>query len=148
MKKVSVAQALLKRYHDPKAKGSLGGIQRFAKAWGVPLKVAQNLLKRDLAYTLHKPRRCRFPTVPVVVGGLDDQWVADLVEVQSLAKYNRGIRYLLTVVDVLSKFAWVHPLKDKTGAKVVEAFEEIVSQGRQPNRLQTDKGKEFYNRSF
>ena len=148
VKKVSVAQALLKRYHDPKAKGSLGGIQRFAKAWGVPLKVAQNLLKRDLAYTLHKPRRRRFPTVPVVVGGLDDQWVADLVEVQSLAKYNRGIRYLLTVVDVLSKFAWVHPLKDKTGAKVVEAFEEIVSQGRQPNRLQTDKGKEFYNRSF
>ena len=148
VKKVSVAQALLKRYHDPKAKGSLGGIQRFAKAWGVPLKVAQNLLKRDLAYTLHKPCRRRFPTVPVVVGGLDDQWVADLVEVQSLAKYNRGIRYLLTVVDVLSKFAWVHPLKDKTGAKVVEAIEEIVSQGRQPNRLQTDKGKEFYNRSF
>ena len=109
VKKVSVAQALLKRYHDPKAKGSLGGIQRFAKAWGVPLKVAQNLLKRDLAYTLHKPRRRRFPTVPVVVGGLDDQWVADLVEVQYLAKYNRGIRYLLTVVDVLSKFAWVHP---------------------------------------
>ena len=49
---------------------------------------------------------------------------------------------------MLSKFAWVHPLKDKTGAKVVEAFEEIVSQGRQPNRRQTDKGKEFYNRSF
>ena len=78
-----------------------------------------------------------------MVGGLDDQWVADLVEVQSLAKYNRGIRYLLTVVDVLSKFAWVHPLKDKTGAKVVEAFEEIVSRGRQPNRLQTDKGRNF-----
>jgi len=146
--KVSVAQALLKRYHDPKAKGSLGGVRRFAKAWGVPSKVAQHLLKRDLAYTLHKPRRRRFPTVPVVVGGLDDQWVADLVEVQSLAKYNRGIRYLLTVVDVLSKFAWVRPLKDKTGAKVVEALEDVVSQGRQPNRLQTDKGKEFYNRSL
>lgn len=130
--KVSVAQALLKRYHDPKAKGSLGGVRRFAKAWGVPSQVAQSLLKRDLAYTLHKPRRRRFPTVPVVVGGLDDQWVADL-EVQSLAKYNRGIRYLLTVVDVLSKFAWVRPLKDKTGANVVEALEDVVSRGRQPN---------------
>ena len=67
VKKVSVAQALLKRYHDPKAKGSLGGIQRFAKAWGVPLKVAQNLLKRDLAYTLHKPRRHRFPLHPFIL---------------------------------------------------------------------------------
>ena len=95
VKKVSVADALLKRYHNPSASGSLGGIQRFAKAYGVPLKVAQNLLKKDLAYTLHKPRRRRFPTIPVVVGGLDDQWVADLVEVQSLAKYNRGVRYLI-----------------------------------------------------
>jgi len=112
VKKVSVAQALLKRYHDPKAKGSLGGIERFAKAWGAPTKVVGNLLKRDLAYTLHKPRRRRFPTVPVVVGGLDDQWAANLVEVQSLSKYNRGIRYLLTVVDVLSKFAWRE--RDKT----------------------------------
>ena len=48
---------------------------------------------------VNKPRRRRFPTVAVIVGGLDDQWVADLVEVQPLAKYNRGIRYLLTVLD-------------------------------------------------
>ena len=63
-------------------------------------------------WTTLKPRRRRFPTLPVIVGGLDDQWVADLVEVQPLAKYNRGIRYLLTVLDVLSKYAWVQPLKN------------------------------------
>ena len=107
--KLDVSQSWLTRYHDPRAPGSLGGVQRFAKAHPLPLKKAQRVLERDLAYTLHKPRRRRFPTLPVIVGGLDDQWVADLVEVQSLAKYNRGIRYLLTVVDVLSKFAWVHP---------------------------------------
>jgi len=105
-------------------------------------------LERDLAYTLHKPRRRRFPTLPVIVGGLDDQWVADLVEVQSLAKYNRGIRYLLTVLDVLSKYAWVQPLKAKTGLALVKAFDKILKQGRRPNRLQTDRGKEFYNRTF
>ena len=76
-------------------------MQRFAKAHRLPLKKAQRVLEQDLAYTLHKPRRRRFPTVPVIVGGLDDQWVADLVEVQPLAKYNRGIRYLLTVVGCL-----------------------------------------------
>ena len=82
-----------------------------------------------------------------MVGGLDDQWVADLIEVQPLAKYNKGIRYLLTVIDVLSKYAWVQPLKNKTGPSVVEALETIVDEGRKPVRLQTDKGKEFYNKT-
>ena len=84
-------QSWLSRYHDPHAPGSLGGVQRFAKAHRLPLKQAQRVLEQDLAYTLHKPRRRRFPTVPVIVGGLDDQWVADLVEVQPLAKYNQGL---------------------------------------------------------
>ena len=124
-KKSNVSQEWLSRYHDPSAPGSLGGVQRFAKAHRLPLKKAQRLLEQDVGYTLHKPRRRRFATLPVVVGGLDDQWVADLVEVQRLAKYNRGIRYLLTVVDVLSKYAWVQPLKDKTGVALVRAFEKI-----------------------
>jgi len=119
-KKLHVSQQWLGRYHDPRAPGSLGGVQRFAKAHQIPLKKARRVLERDLAYTLHKPRRRRFPTVPVIVGGLDDQWVADLVEVQPLAKYNRGIRYLLTVLDVLSKYAWVQPLKAKTGVALVK----------------------------
>ena len=148
-KKSNVSQEWLNRYHDPSAPGSLGGVQRFAKAQGLPLKKAQRLLERDVGYTLHKPRRRRFATLPVIVGGLDDQWAADLVEVQRLAKHNRGIRYLLTVVDVLSKYAWVQPLKTKTGVALVKAFEKIVRQGgRHPNRLQTDRGKEFYNRTF
>ena len=143
-KKVDVSQQWLARYHDPRAPGSLGGMQRFARAHKIPLKKAQRVLQQDLAYTLHKPRRRHFPTLPVLVGGLDDQWVADLVEVQPLAKHNRGIRYLLTVLDVLSKYAWVQPLKAKTGV----AFNKILKQGRQPNRLQTDRGTEFYNRTF
>ena len=146
--KGNVSQQWLERYHDPRAPGSLGGVQRFAKAQGLPLKKAQRLLERDVGYTLHKPRRRRFPTLPVIVGGLDDQWVADLVEVQRLAKHNRGIRYLLTVVDALSKYASVEPLKTKTGVALEKAFEKIVRQGRHPNRLQTDRGKEFYNRTF
>ena len=147
--KLDVSQPWLTRYHDLRAPGSLGGVQRFAKAHHLPLKKAQRVLERDLVYTLHKPRRRRFPTLSVIVGGLDDQWVADLVEVQPLAKYNRGLRYLLTVVDVLSKYAWVQPLKAKTGVALVHAFDKIVTQGRRrPNRLQMDRGKEFYNRTF
>jgi len=133
-KKLDVSRAWLSHYHDTRAPGSLGGVQRFARAHRLPLKQVQRVLERDLAYALHKPRRRRFPTVPVIVGGLDDQWVAGLVEVQPLAKYNRGIRYLLTVLDVLSKYAWVQPLKAKTGVALVHAFDKILKQGRrQPN---------------
>ena len=82
MKDHSLSEQWLSRYHDPRAEGSLGGVQRFARAHKILLKRAQRALERDLAYTLHKPRRRRFPTLPVIVGGLDDQWVADLVEVQ------------------------------------------------------------------
>ena len=72
-KKLDVSQQWLAHYHDPRAPGSLGGVQRFARAHQLPLKKAQCVLERDLAYTLHKPRRRCFPTLPVIVGGLDDQ---------------------------------------------------------------------------
>ena len=75
----------------------------------------------------------------------DEQWQADLVEVQPLKRWNGGHRYLLTVIDVLSKYAWVVPVKNKTGTAVTQAFENVLRQGRKPQRLQTDLGKEFYN---
>ena len=53
---------------------------------------------------------------------------------------------MLTVIDVLSKYAWVRPLENKTGDSVVKALEDIIKLGRKPNRLQTDKGRVFYNR--
>ena len=121
---------------------------RFAAAQGISVGRAQRLLENELSYTLHKPRRQRFPTLKVQAEGIDHQWVADLVEMQRLARYNRGVRYLFTVVDVLSKYAWVQPLKAKTGVAMVKAFETILKGRRKPIQLQTDRGKEFYNRPF
>jgi len=85
-----------------------------------------------------------------MVFGIDLQWVAYLIEVINIAKSNRGYRYLLTVVDVFSKYAWVEPVKSKSGQDVTTAFEKILkrSQGRQPQNLQTDDGNEFYNKHF
>ena len=80
---------------------------------------------------------------------MDEQWQADLVDVQALKGENDGFRYLLTVIDILSKYAWVVPLKDKTGKSLVDAFDHIFKEdGRVPERLQTDKGSEFTNRQF
>ena len=117
-------------YETPSLRGSLGGVARLAQAHGVPVSRARAKLQGLLSYTLHKPRRRRFPTLPVVVHGMDDQWVADLVEMQPLKQWNRGMRYLLTVVDGLSKYAWVEPLKAKTGVAVAAAFERILKRAR------------------
>jgi hypothetical protein len=67
-----------------------------------------------VTYTLHKPTRRRFPRRRVVVYGIDYQWKADLVHLTKLSSYNKGFKYLLTCIDVLSRYPWVVPLTDKT----------------------------------
>ena len=136
---------LLSTYTDPRAPGALGGLRRFARAQRLSQAQARDALRKSLAFTLHRPPRRRFKMAPVMVLNIDQQWVADLVEMQRYWRQNRGVRYLLTVIDVLSKYAWVRPIKRKTGAELLTAFESIVFEGRRPQTLQTDKGKEFYN---
>ena len=114
---------LLSVYEDPTVAGSLGGVTRFAKAQKLPVATVREKLEADLGYTLHKLTRRRFRTLPVLVFAINEQWVADLIEVGNIAKSNRGYRYLLTVVDVLSKYAWVEPVKSKTGKDLAAAFE-------------------------
>ena len=67
---------------------------------------------------------------------------------QAFSMENKGIKYLLTVIDIFSKYAWAVPLKNKTGESVTEAFNNIVSEGRTPKNLWVDEGKEFYNKTF
>ena len=67
---------------------------------------------------------------------------------QSLSKYNKGIKYLLCAIDLFSKYAWVVPIKDKKGTSIVNAFQKIISEGRKPNKIWVDQGSEFYNNYF
>lgn len=78
--------------------------------------------------------------------GIDYQWEADLADVQNLSQYNNGIKFLLVIVDVFSRFMWVRPLKDRKTKSVIEAFQDILSGPRRPKVIRTDKGSEFYNR--
>ena len=55
--------------------------------------------------------------------------------VQDVAKGNDGVNYLLVVIDVLSKYLWVRPMKNKTSRSLLEAFDSILSEGRNPDRL-------------
>ena len=64
-------------------------------------------------------------------------------------RYNKGIRFLLCVIDIFSKYAWVVPLKDKKGVSIVTAFQSISKQSnRKLNKIWVDKSSEFYNAYF
>ena len=67
---------------------------------------------------------------------------------ESLSKYNKGIKYLLCTIDLFSKYAWVIPIKDKKGTSIVNAFKKIISEGSKPNKIWVDQGSEFCNQSF
>ena len=68
---------------------------------------------------------------------------------QLISKFNKGFRFLLCVIDIFSKYAWVAPLKDKKGISIVNAFQKILEESkRKPNKLWVDKGDEFYNNCF
>ena len=54
----------------------------------------------------------------------DNIWGADLADMQSLSKYNEGVKYLLCAIDLFSKYARVIPLKDKKGTSIVNAFKK------------------------
>ena len=79
----------------------------------------------------------------------DNIWGADLADMQLLSKYNNGIRFLLCVIGIFSKYAWVVPLKDKKGISIAKAFQIILKQSnRKANKISVDKGFEFYNAYF
>lgn len=154
----TVEEVLHETYYDPKQSGSFGGVDALARAVHKRLEGGQSLkyvrkraedwLKTQDTYTLHKPIRKRFPRNRTVVYGIDDQWQADLVEMREWQSENKNYAYILTCIDVFSKYAWVRPVKRKTSEDVYKAFESIfASSERSPNKLQTDKGKEFLNNS-
>ena len=79
------------------------------------------------------------------MGGIEEQWQMDLADMQPLKQYNDGYRYLLVCIDVFSKYAWTVPIKSKTGPAIVEAFN--LSHFK-PQKIMTDRGTEFFNKSF
>jgi len=102
--------------------------------------------KRQLVNELHAPARRNFPRRRVIVREYDDLWQADLVEMRPYTRFNKGYHYILTIIDVLSKYAWAVPLKTKSGNDVAAVIAKIIRDDeRCPKNLQTDRGKEFYN---
>ena len=139
---------LHRHYYDPKRVGSYGGVAALQRIVPAERNVERWLSTQD-AYTLHKPVRRHFKRRCVVVGGPDQQWQADLVDMSRLKAANDGTTFVLTVIDVFSKRAWCIPLKSKSVASLVAAFRQLlndVNNNTRPTTLQTDKVSEFLNR--
>ena len=101
-----------------------------------------------MAEELHKPVRRTFQKRRVYVKGLDEIWAADLIEMRPFAESNNGVNYLLAVIDIFSKYAWLAPLKNKKGDSVANALQDIFeTSGRKPNKMWVDDGKEFWNKN-
>jgi transposase InsO family protein len=106
-------------------------------------------IEKQPTYTLHKPSRKKFTRNKVLVSGIDEQWQCDLADLSSLSIHNDGFKFLLTCIDIFSKFAWAIPLKTKNSKEVLNAFRNILdSSGRKPVKLQSDAGTEFSNKDF
>ena len=85
-----------------------------------------------LSEELHKAKRKNYPRRKIIVNHIDEIFATDLVEMQKFAKLNKGYRYLLTCIDIFSKYSWVIPLKDKKGITIKNALEKIFNE-RKPN---------------
>ena len=107
------------------------------------------LENKELANELHKPIIRKFKKRKVYSSFKHNIWGVDLADIQLISKYNKGIKYLLCVIDLFRKYAWVVPLRDKKGATITNAFQKILdSSKRKPNKIWVDQGSEFCNNLF
>ena len=97
-----------------------------------------------------KPPKKNYATNKTNVCHIDDIWSLDILDLKDYgSENNRGHRYVLVVIDNFSKFGWTTPLKNKNAQTIKDSFKNIlISSKRQPNLIESDRGKEFYNNTF
>ena len=105
-------------------------------------KINKWLQDRD-SCSLHKLVRRRFKRLCVIVTGMNDQYEADLADMQKLKDKNDGVVFLLLIIDIFTHYLWVEPLKTKTEEDVIKVFKKILKCTKKLKRLRTDRGGEF-----
>ena len=141
-------------YYDPKNAGSFGGpraLYKAVKSAGqriISMGKIKKWLKSQETYTMHRKMVRRFKRNRVQVDHIDEQWDVDLMDMDYYSKHNNGVRYVLLVIDIFSRYAWAVPLQNKQATTVKEGFDVLLdkSKGRTPQKVRTDPGGEFANR--
>ena len=137
--------------YDGYQRGLASMVQKFFDKKSKCSGVANNETKQNLqlAEELRKPIIRKLKKRKVYSGFKDNIWGADLADMQLINKFNKGFRFLLYVIDIFSKYAWVVPLKEKRGINIVDTFQKVLDMaGRKPNKRWVNKGSELYNNYF
>lgn len=133
-------------YYNPERPASYAGARNLIETFRnkLPRRKVIDWLESQDAYTKHRPVRRRYFRRTYNVRNVDSVWEGDIIDFRNLRRFNRGIPYLLVVIDCLSKYMWIEPLRDKSSASTAEALEKILLRDRRsPAFFQTDKGREF-----
>ena len=155
VRQTNIDKRIEKVFTTPGNPGSFGGLYAVYREVNrdggryIPITRVKKWLITNRAFSIHRQPKRKFRRRKVITSGPNIQFQADLIDMQELAEFNDGYRYILTVIDVFSKFSYAVPLKSKHGEEVVRGFQLIKSRGAVlPKILQTDKGKEFLNDKF
>lgn len=104
-------------------------------------------LQSQETYTVHKPVQRKFPRNKYILSNINELWQADLSDMRSYSKYNNGFNYILCVIDVFSKYAFVRPMKKKNSETVKQCLKSIFIEAKTtPRHIQSDKGSEFISK--
>ena len=133
--------------YDGYQRGLASMIYKFfdKKSSGSGVEVEPNY---QLANELHRQIIRKFKKQNVYSLFRGNIWGADLADLESFSKYNKGIKYLLCAIDLFDKYVWVVSLKDKRGITIVNAFQKKIWKGRKPNKIRVDQGGEFFYNLF
>ena len=135
----SMNDVLKSIYYDSKHPAGYSSIEKLAKASGFSKNQVKKWLKAQATYTLHKQAKKKYSTRHYIVHDVDEQWQCDLADMASISRHNAGHHYILTVIDIFSRYAWARPLKTKHGKGVANAFRSIFREGSIPKRIQNLK---------
>ncbi len=128
-------------YTTPSNPSAFSGLSGFIKN-NKGLK-DNNKIKNVEAYSLHKYRRKKFIRRKTEASEIDEYWQVDLIDLSKIAWHNKGMKFLLCIIDVLSRFAWVIPLPNKKADSCRDGFKNIFDSGRIPKYIYSDWGNEF-----
>jgi hypothetical protein len=141
-------------YNNPESPAAFAGVdQLWHEATKIlkhmPREAVEDYLQGHRTYTIHRPRRTRFPKSRTVPAGYLTDVQCDLADFQKLSQHNKGFKYILVGIDVLSKRIFTAPIKTKNSKDMIPAFEHLLTQMEMyPHRIFSDKGTEFTNKDL
>ena len=105
--------------------------------------------KKEIAKEIFSPVIKKFDRIKRIPHYKDECWSIDLIDRSSLSKYNKNHKFIFTILDNYTKYAWAIPLKDKSGRSTTTALKNLIEKAkRKPDKIWSDRGKEFYNKTF